>query len=333
MEKLKGRENLWRWLFKRTDEKLDISSFSLISLLQSQSMKRHLRGAWLVSEMSLGEYAFEVLFLNNGPCESLEFLKNLPNMKILILDNTNIPDLSPLEHSLQLKEISLRGATSVDFSILEKLQKLERLVLDRVPQFKDAGVLSELTALKDLDLRGTGITEVFEIPTLPALETLRLGVSELPVSLDGIERFSSLKMLDLTGTEIRGLEKIRQVPNLEKLRINDAKISDPSIIEQKSSLKELCLVNSELSELNLSGLTKLEDLDLLGTKAKLSGTLQSRLYILSVDSFEMLKEVMPDAPDAQKEARETTLELIEGWEIDEMPTFSLTIGQNLEGER
>ena len=44
-------------------------------------------------------------------------------MMILILDNTKIPDLSPLQHCPELKELSLRGAIAEEFSVLAKLEK------------------------------------------------------------------------------------------------------------------------------------------------------------------------------------------------------------------
>ena len=323
MKQLKGREKLWIWLADRKAE-FHIEQETILDLLQSQSKNRHLRGAWLASDSIYFRLRIGALFLNNGPCEDLAFLKHLDRVKILILDNTKIPDLSPLQYCMRLKVLSLRGAIAEDFSVLGKPKALERLILDGVPQFKDAQLLSELASLKELDLRGTGITKISQIPDLPALETLRLGVSEQPVSLQGIERFSSLKMLDITGSEVQSLEKIGQLSNLEKLRIFNAKFSDAKVIEGKTSLKELCLGNCELTQLDISGFTALDHLDLLGTEVKLSGNFQKRPGILSVDSTEMLKEVIPDV---EKKARESNIT-----EADELPPFSVTIGKNLREE-
>ena len=327
IEKLKEKKSLFDWLYERSSLEIWVHDNKHLTLLQSQSKSRHIRGVWILENLCRCECEFEVLFLNNGPCESLAFLKKLPDMKVLILDNTKIPDLSPLRHCPDLKEISLRGSISEDFSVLGKLDRLERLVLDGVSQFNDAQILSGLASLKDLDLRGTGIRNVSQIPDLPALETLRLGVSEQPVSLQGIERFSSLKMLDITGSEVQILEKIGQLSNLEKLRIFNAKLSDAKVIEGKTSLKELCLGScklSKLAELDISGFTALDHLDLLGTKIKLSGSFQKRLGGLSVDSLEIVKEVIPDV---EKEAREDNFT-----EPDELPPFSVTIGKNLRKE-
>ena len=83
----------------------------------------------------------------------------------------------------------------------------------------------------------------------------------------------------------------------------------------------LCLADCELAELNLSGFTGLEHLDLLGTKTKLTGSFQKTPSILCVDSAKILNEVLPDV---EKEARECCVT-----EADESPPFSLTIGSNL----
>ena len=126
--------------------------------------------------------------------------------------------------------------------------------------FKDVGLLTELPALKTLDLRGTDIHDIAQLPNLPALETLRLGRSGQPVSLQGIERFSKLTLLDITASEVGGLEGISTLVQLETMRIFDANLSDVQPIEQKTSLKTLCLGNCHLSELNVSGFTQLQTL-------------------------------------------------------------------------
>jgi Leucine-rich repeat (LRR) protein len=107
--------------------------------------------------------------LQGSSIKSLEPLRYLTNVKILVLDQNDISDISPLFDLPNLQHLNLIGNEISSVEGIEKLQLLQELYLG-LNSLKDATPLSTLTNLRMLGLRGN--PRVSDISSLTKLTNL-----------------------------------------------------------------------------------------------------------------------------------------------------------------
>ncbi len=134
----------------------------------------------------------------------------IPEVKSLAVENTDLPNVAHLSHLHELR-LELKGSEIDGFGCLGALTDLEVLSLGN-SRISDAGIadLSGLTKLSELDLPENTITDV---------------------GCDVISQFSNLTRLDLCGAQITdvGLAKLGALRELRWLNLSDAQITDAGL--------------------------------------------------------------------------------------------------------
>jgi len=147
--------------------------------------------------------------------DSLSFLKNLPHLEILCLDNTQIADISPIENLTKLKILNFNKNQIVDISPLKTLVNLQRIDLGE-NQITDISPLENLVNLHTLRLTHNQIRDISPLQTLKKLVKVKLNGNSVHnhEKIFGIE---SLEELDLGTTQLESILIEKELPNLRVL--------------------------------------------------------------------------------------------------------------------
>ncbi len=214
-------------------------------------------------------------------------IADLSGITQLLLDNTQVSDLTPLSALKGLSGLSLRGTQVSDLTLLSGLSGLTHLWLDGT-QVSDLTPLSGLSGLTVLSLHGTQVSDLTPLSGLSGLTDLGLTgtqVSDLtPLSgLSGITQLlldntqvsdltplsalKGLSGLSLRGTQVSDLTPLSGLSGLTHLWLDGTQVSDLTPLSGLSGLTQLSLDLTHVSDLTpLSGLSALTDLWLTGTQ-------------------------------------------------------------------
>ena len=165
--------------------------------------------------------------------------RNLLRLTKLDAGDRQITDLTGLEHTTQLSQLTLWVNQITDINVLAELLNLRWLSLAQ-NQITDISVLAELPNLRWLYLAQNQITDISVLAGLPILS-----------------------QLDLSGNQITDISSLVELPNLRWLSLAQNQITDISVLADLTNLASLYLSNTSVSDiLVLSGLTNLTTLDL-----------------------------------------------------------------------
>lgn len=191
-------------------------------------------------------------------------IANLQQLKVLLLDETNISSLLTLSTLRKLQTLKLDGCQIQSLDGLKDLPKLEILSING-GKVLNLTVLSRLFSLRTLTLAGSHIGDLSPISGLPHLESLDLSGSNIS-ELNGVKNLPSLQDIDLSDTQLSSLYDLNPFPSLQGIILSETLIENLDGINQFPNLKELNLENSKLRNTNgISRLKKLEWLKLDNT--------------------------------------------------------------------
>lgn len=188
-----------------------------------------------------------------GTIHDISLLQKMPNLKILVLDNQELTDISPLKN-LDLEIVSLCGSQISDISPLQNSKSLSELYIAET-QVKDISVLADKTALQVLDISYTGLSSI---------EQLRgLNIGELSMFEVTPEDYTVLGGLPLWKLEIRevpaeGLAVIAGMESLERLTIYSSNIASFELFGRLSKMNYLDVWGNKVR--SLDGLEKMPDI-------------------------------------------------------------------------
>jgi len=122
--------------------------------------------------------------IQNSSVKSLEPLRYLTKVKVLVLDDNEISDLTPL-YDLPLQHLNLIGNNISSVESIDKLRTLEELYIG-LNLLKDVTPLSNLTNLRCLGLRGNSrVSDISSLSKLTNLVSINLsGTSVTPKDVD-----------------------------------------------------------------------------------------------------------------------------------------------------
>ena len=174
-------------------------------------------------------------------------------IETLTIDSLSLGALKGLENCTGLKELTVTDS-----------------------QVQDLSFLSKLTSLEKLTLSGNNIQDLSALPSLTSLETLDLSDNASLADLSKLSGLSSLKTLDVSNTKVRDLAGLPT--GLTSLKASGNNIEDMSKISGLTSLETLDLSDNLISVLiDLSGFSKLENLNLQGNSFSNIDSLESKL--------------------------------------------------------
>ena len=174
-------------------------------------------------------------------------------------DESQIADLTGLEHAINLTSLSLGVNEIRDLSPLARLVRLETLLIYANP-LSDISPLVNLVNLKRLDLGVCQISDISPLAGLIGLEALWISVNPL-FDLFPLVNLVNLKTLWLEACEISDISPLENLTKLELLQIPHNQIQDITPLANLTELTELNLSGNRIVDVSpLVSLTKLEKL-------------------------------------------------------------------------
>ena len=166
--------------------------------------------------------------------------------------NTNISDLTGLEHAHNLQRLDFSG------------DWVSGTGLTNSNEVSNVSLLSGLTQLTSLDLGGNNVSDISPLAGLTNLKSLFLGgnsVSDISTLAD----LTKLTQLELGGNNISDISPLAELTNLTLLFLGGNSVSDISAVANLAKLTRLDLGYNNISDISvLSSLTNLMELYLGG---------------------------------------------------------------------
>ena len=217
----------------------------------------------------------EVSFSDVKDLKNLDFVKNMPNLKKLSIDNCPILTLDGLKGSLSLTELTLDGCRDLnDVSALATLVSLKKLNIAYIWNF-DIKIpsLKKLTALSDVEISAISLEAVSDMPSIKKLFIYEVG---------GDYSFKPLKgMKDLTELELRSytwaakpdmVQYLSKLPKLKSLSFGYGCLANTGDFSDVFSLPQVTkltitpeISNSSYLDISISKLKDNEVLEELDT--------------------------------------------------------------------
>ena len=198
--------------------------------------------------------------------------KNVYNAMLTEGDSDGNGELTEGE-AAKIKELTISGLQHGALTGLEYCKGLTSLTVTD-SRVKNLSFLSGLTSLTSLKLSGNEIEDLSGLPN--SLQTLDLSDNASLADLSKLSGLSKLKTLDVSNTKVRDLTGLPT--GLTSLKASGNNIEDMSKISGLTSLETLDLSNNLISVLtDLSGFSKLENLNLQGNSFSNIDSLESKL--------------------------------------------------------
>ena len=172
---------------------------------------------------------------------------------------SNIADLTGLEHATNLKDFRVCKNQIHDLRPLSRLIQLEHLSLC-ANQISDISPLSNLTNLKKLDLGGNGeISDIAALENLTQLVLIFLRDNSIE-DISTLANLTQLTILQLDKNQIQDISPLANLTLLEELWLNSNAITDITPLTKLKNLKKLYLADNPFHD--FSPLLELEGVEL-----------------------------------------------------------------------
>jgi len=171
--------------------------------------------------------------------DSIDFLKNTPNVKKLILSGS--------DHKFK------------DYSPLANLKQLGVLDLNLNPQATDTNlaVLKNINSLTDITIYRSDITHLNFLKTHKGLRKVYImGCGQL-TDISVLKDMNFLTELDIDGAPVEQLDVLKGKNQLELLSISETRVKNIAVLGDLPGLRRIHLLNTEISD--ISPLFKLTD--------------------------------------------------------------------------
>ena len=182
------------------------------------------------------------LILNNTRLHDLEPLQGLSDLQWLDLESCPVTSIKPLANLKKLRNLHIRGTAVLDISSLTELTELTVLILSGT-DIKDFSPLLQLHHLEHLFLAETSITDLQVLQPLTKLKSLGLHSTKIS-DLSPLTDLVNLEWLQLSSTPITQLQALTKLSKLERLWLNNTAITDLSPLAGLESLRELYISNT-----------------------------------------------------------------------------------------
>jgi len=138
----------------------------------------------------------------------VELIKDIKNLKELILLSCKINSYSFLKSMRELESLDIRFGGTKDFSELGKLKGMKSLALLKIINLKDVSFLAEMTNLQYIEINSC--KKIIEFPSLLNLKNLRRIVLETMKGLRDISGVSKAPFLeDLIIMEAKNIDHMQ----------------------------------------------------------------------------------------------------------------------------
>ena len=188
-------------------------------------------------------------------------VSDMAALRRLTARESNINDLTGLEHAINLTSLDLLGNSISDITSLSGLTKLTRLYL-LGNSISDITSLSGLTKLTQLDLLGNSISDITSLSGLTNLTSLNLGYNSIS-DISAVSDLTNLRTLGFWDNSVSDISAVSDLTNLRTLGFWDNSVSDISAVSGLTKLTRLHLGYNLVSDISaVSGLINLTELTL-----------------------------------------------------------------------
>jgi hypothetical protein len=224
-----------------------------------------------------------------GRIRSLEPLRRLQKLQVLVANNTSIMDLSPISALAALRYLDVSATDISDFTPIGKLRKLKVLHADKTK----VDNLEALTRIPALEIIYVDQTPVHDITvqefllrnpkTLVVHKTIHLNrwwkmispewkdvfraqMQDTSSSRENLHRLVEKEALQFKDAPVKELAALSEFIRLKELHFSGTSISDITLPANITTLKSLHATNGPVQKLDpLRALVTLEDLDISNT--------------------------------------------------------------------
>lgn len=186
-------------------------------------------------------------------------LNNLHQLTSLSLGHFNGMNLDFVKEMPLLKSLVIYDSPITDISALSSLKNVTHLQVTRA-QVKDISVINQMPSLGSAWFDGNQIEEIPTSLNSDQMHNLSLNQNKIK-SVEGLKGLDALITLSITDNEVETLAPLRGLIGLQELTAMRNKITTMEGINEMTGLQELNLVRNELMEVlpvtNLTALKKL----------------------------------------------------------------------------
>ena len=175
--------------------------------------------------------------------KNLSGLEHATRLSGLELRRNQIRDIRPVSNLKSLKELVLDSNRVSDIRPLAKMKQLTWLLIGGNP-ISDFTPLTNLTELRGLSLWGNNISDVTLFADLTKLTSLWLGRNKIS-NITPLADLVNLKVLSLYDNQIRDVSPLAGLVNLETLHLDGNPIQDTSPLASLTKLRD---VDIEISQ-------------------------------------------------------------------------------------
>ncbi len=189
-------------------------------------------------------FAFFAVTIINSPLFAEVWIPD-PNLRMAIRKTLRaeigLPDHTPLteEHLKYLSHLDVRNSNISDLTGLEHAINLQDFNGDS-NQISDLTPLSGLVRLHTLSLRENQIFDISPLANLTTLHRLNLSINQIS-DIIALENLTGLRWLDLEYNQIRDISVLSNLTILEDLRLTSNFITDFSPLANLTRLKRLSM--------------------------------------------------------------------------------------------
>jgi len=193
----------------------------------------------------------------------------------LVGEDSNISDLTGIEHCTNLDTLRLMDNQITDISALSVLTKLLYLDLDN-NQITNLSALGSLTNLTKLWLADNQIVDISTLSSLTKLQTLHLEFNKITninalsgltnlihlslwdnqiIDINALSALINLNYLDLEGNQIADISALSGLTNMTLLWLNDNQIIDIAPLVQNNGIDDgdsIEMKNNPLSDTSIN---------------------------------------------------------------------------------
>ena len=188
----------------------------------------------------------ETLSIFKSKKETITQLDMLRLRSLFIGNNSEIADITGLEHALNL----------------------ERLIIHKGNKIRDMTPLSDLTQLRLLSLHQTQIRDITPLASLTALETLVLNISQVN-DIKALSGLTQLKTLEMFNNQVSDITPLAGLKQLKQLELGRNQVANITPLTPLTALEYLDISNNPINDVSsLEGLVNLEELRLIGNPIK-----------------------------------------------------------------
>ena len=232
------REKEWETAPSREElyalESLHINEFHQISSLEDLSKIPHLKTLCFSGEGSASFPVSDNVFsyinfdLEKGMLSELEELQ---------IDGVELVNLDFLRQFPQLKKLILYGCDINDISGLQYQKELVQVSLDR-NNIGDIDPLRDCKKLESVSLRNNHVKDIYPISLLPRLREIDISDNEI-ITIELLGEVTKLNSLECSGNKIKDIYTLRYLQELQYLDICNNQVEDFEPITGLTGLRYL----------------------------------------------------------------------------------------------